>query len=99
MPKWGLAMQEGMLAQWHVEEGQDITKGQEIADIETSKIANVFESPVAGKLRRRIVQDGETVPVGALLGLVAGLASATPRSTRFVTEFQEKFRLRPRPQR
>jgi len=31
MPKWGLAMQEGMLAAWHVAEGQDVTKGQEIA--------------------------------------------------------------------
>ena len=48
MPKWGLAMQEGMLAAWHVAEGQEVTKGQEIADIETSKIANAFESPVAG---------------------------------------------------
>ena len=46
---------------------QEITKGQEIADIETSKIANAFESPVAGPLRRRLVGEGETVPVGALL--------------------------------
>ena len=71
MPKWGLAMQEGMLAAWHVEEGQEVAKGQEIADIETSKIANAFESPVGGRLRRRLVGAGETVPVGALLAVVA----------------------------
>ena len=53
MPKWGLAMQEGMVAKWLVEEGAEIEAGDEILDIETSKIANVFESPVAGPLRRR----------------------------------------------
>ena len=30
MPKWGLAMQEGTLAAWQVEVGQEISKGQEI---------------------------------------------------------------------
>ena len=56
MPKWGLAMQEGTLAAWHVAPGQEVSKGQEICDIETSKIANVFESPVTGSLRRLLVQ-------------------------------------------
>ena len=49
MPKWGLAMEEGTLARWAAAEGDQIALGQEIMDIETSKIANVFESPVAGR--------------------------------------------------
>ena len=72
MPKWGLAMEEGMLARWAVEEGATIAEGEEIMDIETSKIANVFESPVAGVLRRKVVGEGDTVPVGSLLGVVSG---------------------------
>jgi pyruvate dehydrogenase E2 component (dihydrolipoamide acetyltransferase) len=91
MPKWGLAMQEGMLAAWHVAEGQEIAKGQEIADIETSKIANAFESPVAGPLRRRLVGEGETVPVGALLAVVAGASVADDAIEAFVTDFQASF--------
>ena len=71
MPKWGLAMEEGALARWAVEEGAEIAAGQEIMDIETTKIANVFESPVAGVLRKKVVAEGETVPVGALLGVVS----------------------------
>ena len=39
MPKWGLAMEEGMVAKWMVDEGAAIAHGQEIMDIETSKIA------------------------------------------------------------
>jgi pyruvate dehydrogenase E2 component (dihydrolipoamide acetyltransferase) len=91
MPKWGLAMQEGMLAAWHVEEGQVLAKGQEIMDIETSKIANVFESPVSGKLRRKVVEAGETLPVGALLGVVADESVPEAAVDAFVAEFQAKF--------
>jgi pyruvate dehydrogenase E2 component (dihydrolipoamide acetyltransferase) len=71
MPKWGLAMTEGKVNAWLVEEGVDIASGDEILEIETSKITNVFESPVAGLLRRKVAAEGETLPVGALLGVVA----------------------------
>src|SRR5687768_9361173 len=91
MPKWGLAMQEGMLAAWHVEEGQVISKGQEIMDIETSKIANVFESPIEGKLRRKVVTEGETIPVGALLGVVADDSVPDAAIDVFVADFQAGF--------
>jgi pyruvate dehydrogenase E2 component (dihydrolipoamide acetyltransferase) len=91
MPKWGLAMQEGMVAKWLVEEGAEISGGDEILDIETSKIANVYESPVAGPLRRRLVGEGETVPVGALLGVVADSSVPDAELDAFVTKFQEEF--------
>jgi len=92
MPKWGLAMEEGMLARWAVEEGQAIAAGQEIMDIETTKIANVFESPVAGVLRKKVVKDGETVPVGALLGVVAEANVADAEVEKFVGAFLESFK-------
>jgi pyruvate dehydrogenase E2 component (dihydrolipoamide acetyltransferase) len=91
MPKWGLAMQEGMVARWLVEVGANIAAGDEIMDIETSKIANVFESPVAGTLRRRVVGEGETVPVGALLAVVADAAVPDGELDGFVAKFQEEF--------
>jgi pyruvate dehydrogenase E2 component (dihydrolipoamide acetyltransferase) len=91
MPKWGLAMQEGMVAKWLVAEGAEIKAGDEILDIETSKIANVFESPVAGPLRRVVVGEGETVPVGALLGVVADQAVPDAELDGFVARFQEEF--------
>ncbi len=91
MPKWGLAMQEGMVAKWLVEAGAEIKAGDEILDIETSKIANVFESPVAGPLRRIVVGEGETVPVGALLGVVADTSVPEGELDAFVAKFQEEF--------
>lgn len=91
MPKWGLAMQEGMVAKWHVAEGDEIKKGQEIVDIETSKIANVFESPVDGTVRRLVVGEGETVPVAYLIAAVAPAAVSDADVDAFVEDFKANF--------
>lgn len=91
MPKWGLAMQEGMVAKWHVAEGAEIEKGQEIVDIETSKIANVFESPVDGTLRKIVVGEGETVPVAYLIGVVAPASVGDADVDAFVEDFKANF--------
>ncbi|MCG8670478.1 MAG: 2-oxo acid dehydrogenase subunit E2 [Pseudomonadales bacterium] len=76
VPKWGMEMEEGTIAEWHVEEGSVIHKGDELVDIETSKIVNTVESNYSGVLRRRVAQTGVTLPVGSLLGVcVEGDAS------------------------
>ncbi len=71
MPKWGLSMKEGILSSWLVEEGSEISPGDEIMDVETDKIANAVEAPDGGLLRRRVGMAGETYPVRALLGVLA----------------------------
>ena len=71
MPKWGLSMQEGRLAEWHVKEGDVIAPGQEIMDVETDKIANVVEAADGGLLRRRVGAEDTVYPVRALLGVLA----------------------------
>lgn len=72
MPKWGLSMREGTVMAWLVEEGADISVGAPILEVETDKIANAVEAPDPGILRRKVAQDGETLPVKALLGVMAG---------------------------
>jgi pyruvate dehydrogenase E2 component (dihydrolipoamide acetyltransferase) len=91
MPKWGLAMDEGMVTIWLVEEGAPVAAGDELLEIETTKITNVFESPAAGVLRRRLVGEGETVPVGALLAVVAGDGAAEAEIEAFVERFRAEF--------
>ncbi len=89
MPKWGLAMTEGKVNAWLVEEGAEIAQGDEILEIETSKITNVFESPVAGRLRRRVAAEGETLPVGALLGVVADGGVDEAAIDAFVAQYRQ----------
>lgn len=91
MPKWGLAMSEGTVVAWHTQEGAVVAAGDELMDIETTKITNVFESPVAGLLRRRVVAAGATVPVGALLAVVAEETTPEAEIEAFVARFAEQF--------
>jgi len=73
MPKWGLTMEEGTLVQWLVEDGAAIVPGMAVAEVETDKIVNVMESPVAGVLRRKIAAEDDVLPVGAVLAVVAAV--------------------------
>jgi pyruvate dehydrogenase E2 component (dihydrolipoamide acetyltransferase) len=71
MPKWGLEMREGRVLGWLVEEGARIAVGTPVIDVETDKISNEVEAPDPGLLRRKVAKEGETLPVKALLGVLA----------------------------
>ena len=87
MPKWGLAMEEGTLTGWLVQNGAEVKKGQEIAEIETTKIANVFESPASGTVRRLVANPGDVLPVGALIAVVAPSSVSDADIDAFVASF------------
>ena len=91
MPKWGLSMIEGKVNEWLVEEGTDITVGDEILDIETEKIANTFEALDAGVLRRKVAAEEETLPIGALLGVLAPESVDDAAVEAFIEEFQKNY--------
>ncbi len=69
MPKLGLTMEEGILAQWLCEPGQEIALGQQICEVETDKLTVAVESPYAGVLLHRI-ESGGTVPVGEPIAVI-----------------------------
>jgi pyruvate dehydrogenase E2 component (dihydrolipoamide acetyltransferase) len=84
-------MTEGRFIEWLVEEGASVAVGDEVAEVETDKLVGSVESPVAGVLRRRVASPGEVIPVGGLLGVVAGGDVADTDIDAFVTEFQASF--------
>jgi pyruvate dehydrogenase E2 component (dihydrolipoamide acetyltransferase) len=71
MPKWGLSMQLGKITAWVVAEGDDVSPGDDLADIETEKIAGTLEAADAGTLRRIVARVGEDVPVSSTIALIA----------------------------
>ena len=71
IPKWGLSMEEGTIAQWLIQEGMQFSKGQDICEIETTKIVNVLEAPFDGLLRKIIAKDGDTLVVGGIIAICA----------------------------
>jgi pyruvate dehydrogenase E2 component (dihydrolipoamide acetyltransferase) len=91
MPKWGLSMTEGRLVEWLVQEGAELTVGADLAEVETEKINGVVESPAAGVLRRRVAVEGDVVPVGGLLGVIAEAEVPDAEIDAFVAEFEATF--------
>ena len=71
MPKWGLSMRLGKITAWVIAEGDDVKVGDDLADIETEKIAGTLEAPDAGTVRRIIARVGEDVPVSGTIALIA----------------------------
>ena len=71
IPKWGLSMEEGTVVEWLIAVGDDFTEGQEICEIESSKILNALEAPFSGTLRKILAGAGETLPVQAPIAVAA----------------------------
>ena len=71
MPKLSDAMTEGRLLQWLKKEGDRVHSGDVLASIETDKAEIELESFGTGILQKILVAEGETVPVGKLIAIVA----------------------------
>jgi pyruvate/2-oxoglutarate dehydrogenase complex dihydrolipoamide acyltransferase (E2) component len=75
LPKWGLTMEDGTVVAWHVAEGDTVSEGQVVADIETEKVENELESPCDGVVAKILVEEDDTVDVGTVLMIVAADAA------------------------
>ncbi|MBB5426765.1 pyruvate dehydrogenase E2 component (dihydrolipoamide acetyltransferase) [Paraburkholderia sp. JPY158] len=91
MPKWGLSMEQGQVNGWLKEVGEKVAKGDEILDVETDKISSGVECAFDGTLRRQIAQQGDTLPIGALLGVVADAETSDADIDAAVEAFQRDF--------
>lgn len=70
MPQMGYDMQEGTLVRWLKAEGEEVSIGEAVAEIETDKAVVEFESTEAGILHKLLVAEGAVVPVGQAVALV-----------------------------
>jgi pyruvate dehydrogenase E2 component (dihydrolipoamide acetyltransferase) len=70
MPKLGFDMAEGTLIRWVVNEGENISKGAILAEIETDKATVEVESAYSGVLLRQLVQQGAIVPINDPIAVI-----------------------------
>jgi pyruvate dehydrogenase E2 component (dihydrolipoyllysine-residue acetyltransferase) len=71
MPKLSDAMETGKVIKWLKKEGDAVKGGDVILEIETDKANVEIEAFGAGVLRKIVVEEGGTVPVGEMIGVIA----------------------------
>ncbi|GGB47511.1 dihydrolipoyllysine-residue succinyltransferase component of 2-oxoglutarate dehydrogenase complex [Roseibium aquae] len=76
VPTLGESVSEATIAQWFKKPGDKITVDEPIVELETDKVTVEVPAPASGTLESIVVNEGDTVEVGALLGQIAEGAGA-----------------------
>ena len=78
MPKMGDAMEEGTLVKWLKSEGDEVSEGDAIAEIETDKVTLELEAENSGTLAQLIADEGQDIPVGEAIAFIQGEGEEVP---------------------
>lgn len=70
MPKMGMAMEDGEIVEWFVDEGAYVNEGDIVLSIMTEKATVEVESPISGLLVEIRAINGDIVPIGEVIAVV-----------------------------
>jgi pyruvate dehydrogenase E2 component (dihydrolipoamide acetyltransferase) len=70
MPKLSPTMEEGQLARWLKKEGDTVSMGEPLAEIDTDKATMEMQSLGNGVLRKILIQEGESAPLGQIIAII-----------------------------
>ena len=70
MPKLQPEMQSGVLCAWLKEEGEPVSAGEPLFEIETDKVVNQIEATQDGVLKKQLAEEGDTVCVDTAVAVV-----------------------------
>ena len=78
MPKMGDTMEEGKILRWIKHEGDAVNKGESLAEVETDKVNIEIEAFASGVLRKILVPEGASAPIGAGIALIGASDEPLP---------------------
>ncbi|HET6669781.1 MAG TPA: pyruvate dehydrogenase complex dihydrolipoamide acetyltransferase [Pyrinomonadaceae bacterium] len=70
MPKLSPTMEEGQLSRWLKKEGDKVSMGEPLAEIDTDKATMEMQALANGVLRKIIIKEGESAPLGQLIAVI-----------------------------
>jgi pyruvate dehydrogenase E2 component (dihydrolipoyllysine-residue acetyltransferase) len=71
MPQMGVSVSEGTITKWLKSEGEEIAADESLLEISTDKVDTEVPSPTSGVVQQILAQEGETVPVGTKIAVIA----------------------------
>ncbi|WP_017570319.1 dihydrolipoamide acetyltransferase family protein [Nocardiopsis halotolerans] len=81
MPRLSDTMEEGVISTWVKNVGDKVASGDVLVEIETDKAVMEYEAYEDGFLVKQSVSEGETVPIGAVIGVIADSPDAVPEES------------------
>lgn len=78
VPAMGESITEGTISRWHVKEGDAVSQGDVLLELETDKVNLEISAEESGVLEKIIRQEGETVEIGESVGVIGSGAGASP---------------------
>src|SRR5712691_4013624 len=78
MPKMGDTMEEGKILRWIKHEGDAVKKGESLAEVETDKVNIEIEAFASGVLRKILVPEGKSAPIGSGIALIGAADEPLP---------------------
>src|ERR1700704_6338504 len=70
MPKLSPTMEEGQISRWLKKEGDSVSMGEPLAEIDTDKATMEMQALTDGVLRKIIIREGESAPLGQLIAII-----------------------------
>src|SRR4030088_114193 len=70
MPKLSPTMEEGQLSRWLKKEGDKVSMGEPLAEIDTDKATMEMQALGSGVLRKILIREGESAPLGQLIAII-----------------------------
>src|SRR6266516_450431 len=80
MPKMGDTMEEGKILRWIKKEGDPVKKGEMLAEVETDKVNIEIEAFTSGTLRKILVSEGNSAPIGGAIALIGAADEPLPEN-------------------
>src|SRR6476469_187242 len=70
MPKLSPTMEEGQIARWLKKEGDNVSMGEPLAEIDTDKATMEMQALANGVLRKILINEGESDPLGQPIAII-----------------------------
>jgi len=91
VPSLGESVTEATVSKWLKQVGEEVDSDEPLVELETDKVNIEVPSPLSGTLSSIKVKEGDTVEVGALLGIVNGGKSSSVTTTNEESAYQKSY--------